>query len=298
MATPDPPSLVTLAGPPLLAFFFNLILSGVLIVQVRVISFCPALLISYCKISITLEMLQTVIQCYDKFELYAKEFGNVANLDKGRLSWFSIAILTGAIVQAFLGWKIFTLSKNWYIASFIWALTLLSAISGMVQGVLVFGMPISELSCSREWEWYQSMQIFFIATAVDDVIIAGVLTYYLHRMRSGIKTTDKVITKIITLTVETGSITDKFNQYPLGAIIIVITSFVAPPWFLVLTDCKLYANNLMVMFNRRLTIAHHPSSQSDISGNTQLNTFKARRWEPCSHHVNRNGDWIHAVQYS
>ncbi|KAH8830939.1 hypothetical protein DL96DRAFT_1707731 [Flagelloscypha sp. PMI_526] len=270
----SPPSLVTIAGPPLLGFFFNLILSGVLIVQdlyyigfpndlVRIKALVYAVFV--------LEMLQTGIQCYDKFNLYGKEFGDVANLDKGRLSWFSIAVLTsftGGIVQAFLGWKIYTLSKNIYIAIGVWILTLLATGAGIAQGVLVKGVLVSQVATHIQ----ASLNIWFITTAVNDFIIAGILTFYLHRMKSGIKQTDKLVTRIIMLTVETGSIT------ALSAVIIVVTFFVKPPWFLVIAigkSSKLYANNMMVMFNRRLTVAHHPSS-SEITfmSNTQLDVLK------------------------
>ncbi|KAH8830955.1 hypothetical protein DL96DRAFT_985181 [Flagelloscypha sp. PMI_526] len=156
-----------------------------------------------------LEMLQTSIQCYDKFELYGKEFGNIANLDKGRLSWFSIAILTsftGGIVQAFLGWKIYSLSKNWFIAIGVWILTLLATGAGMAQGILVRGVLISKV----ENHIKTSLNIWFITTAVNDFIIAGILIFYLHRMKTGMKRSGELITRIIKLTVETGSITGSF----------------------------------------------------------------------------------------
>ncbi|KAH8830954.1 hypothetical protein DL96DRAFT_985049 [Flagelloscypha sp. PMI_526] len=294
MANP-PASIVTIAGPPLLGFFFNLLLSGVLIVQVylyyigfpndrvRIKVLVYAVFI--------LEMLQTGIQCYDKFNLYGKEFGDVANLDKGRLSWFSISILasfTGGIVQAFLGWKIYTLSQNLYIAIGVWMLTLLATGAGMAQGILVNNIPISQIATHVRDSLNVSTphvprmpsvlctlsQIWFITTAINDFIIAGILTFYLHRMRSGVKSTDKAITRIIRLTVETGSIT------ALGAIVIVITYFVAPPWFLVISDCigKLYANNLMVMFNRRLTITHQTALNSFKM--TQCSTLRAVAGDP------------------
>ncbi|KAH8824440.1 hypothetical protein DL96DRAFT_1712707 [Flagelloscypha sp. PMI_526] len=280
MATPGPPPLVMTAGPPLLGFFFNLLLSGVLAVQVckQIYPFnlgdrwgLKALVYGV----FVLEVAQTVIQCHDKFELYAKEFGDVANLEKQRLSWFAIPVLTsftGGIVQAFLGWRIFTFSRNWFITIGVWTLTLLATGAGMAQGIISTHLTIPEVGTHTE----TTVNIWFITTAVNDLVIAGILTYYLNRMKTGVEKTDKLVSRIIKLTVETGSVTGQSDGLvisickiiqsgillALSALLIVITFFTAPPWF------------LMVMFNRRLTIGHNPSP-SEISGDsTQLSTFR------------------------
>ncbi|KAH8824437.1 hypothetical protein DL96DRAFT_1614091 [Flagelloscypha sp. PMI_526] len=274
MAAAGPMSLVDIAGPPLLGFFFNFFLSGVLAVQdLYYIGFPKDRwgLKTLVYGVFILEMTQTIIQCHDKFELYAKDFGDLASLNKQRLSWYVaipvLTALTGGIVQVFLGWRIYTFSKNWFITISVWTMTLLATGAGMAQGIISAHLTLAEVSTHTEKTIITSL----VATAVNDVVIAAVLTFYLNRMKSGVEKTDKLVSKIIRLTVETGSVT------AIAAIIIVITFFVAPPWFLMFTDCigKLYANNLMVMFNRRLTIMHNPSS-SEISGNvTQLSTFRA-----------------------
>ncbi|KAH8797778.1 hypothetical protein DL96DRAFT_896902 [Flagelloscypha sp. PMI_526] len=272
MAASSSPPLVMTAGPLLLGFFFNLFLYGVLVVQVYLyyIGFpkdrwwFKALVYGVFILEVT-----QVIQCHDKFDLYAKEFGVIVSLEKLRFSWFSIAILsslTGGIVQAFQAWRIYTFSKTWFISIGIWILTLL-ATAGIAQGIVSVHLTVPQIVTNTKTTGI----IWFTTTAINDVGIAGILTYYLNRLKSGDKKTQKLLSKIIRLTVETGSIT------ALGAIIIMITVFTIPPWFYMISDCigKLYANNLMVMFNSRLTVGHR-SQSSELNGDgTQLSTFRA-----------------------
>ncbi|KAH8825014.1 hypothetical protein DL96DRAFT_1817619 [Flagelloscypha sp. PMI_526] len=286
MAAPPPPPLVTIAGPPLLGFMFNLILSGILMVQGKRPFFSRYLreyltpylyhigfpndrpgLKALVYGVFTLEMLQTVIQCHDKFDLYAKEFGTLVALDKQRLAWFAIPVLTsltGGIVQAFLGWRIYQFSKSWILAGFVWVLTLVATGGGLAQGIISTKLTMPEVSLKTE----TTVLIWFITTAVNDVLIAVILSFYLSRMKTGVQKSDVIVSRIIKLVVETGTVT------AISAVAIVILFFVAPPWFLVFTDAvsKLYANNMMVMFNRRLTIAHNPTS-SQIGAESHNSSF-------------------------
>ncbi|KAH8834440.1 hypothetical protein DL96DRAFT_1676558, partial [Flagelloscypha sp. PMI_526] len=164
-------------------------------------------------------------------------------------NWKPLLSPAGGIVQVFLGWRIYTFSNNWLLTIRVWTLTLLATGAGMAQGIISTHLTIPEVATHTT----TTINIWFITTAVNDVLIAGILSYYLNRLKTGVEKTDKLVSRIIKLTVETGSVT------ALTAVLIVITFFLAPPWFLMLSDCigKLYANNLMVMFNRRLTITHH-----------------------------------------
>ncbi|KAH8799486.1 hypothetical protein DL96DRAFT_867257 [Flagelloscypha sp. PMI_526] len=78
------------------------------------------------------------------------------------------------------------------------------------------------------------------------------MTYHLLKIKTGIQQTDRLLTRIITLTIETGTLTAVL------AIIIVVLSFaVRAPWFFIFTDIisKIYANNLLVLFNRRVDMS-------------------------------------------
>ncbi|KAH8822476.1 hypothetical protein DL96DRAFT_1684192 [Flagelloscypha sp. PMI_526] len=85
-----------------------------------------------------------------------------------------------------------------------------------------------------------------VSTAVTDVVIAILMTYHLLKIKTGIQQTDRLLTRIITLTIETGTLTAVL------AIIIVFLSFaVRAPWFFNFTDIigKIYANNLLKIFS-------------------------------------------------
>ncbi|KAH8798096.1 hypothetical protein DL96DRAFT_1720720 [Flagelloscypha sp. PMI_526] len=78
-----------------------------------------------------------------------------------------------------------------------------------------------------------------------------------------------LVTKIIRLTVETGTVT------AIWSILIIILFFQKPPWFVIFADTigKLYANSMMVMFNRRVNYSEqastvHHQSMGTIAANT------------------------------
>ncbi|KAH8834441.1 hypothetical protein DL96DRAFT_1810711 [Flagelloscypha sp. PMI_526] len=279
MAASSSPPLVMTAGPLLLGFFFNLFLYGVLVVQGANLQTVYLYYIGFPKDRwwfkalvygvFILEVTQTVIQCHDKFDLYAKEFGVIVSLEKLRFSWHVVhlvfhrnsqyvcylyeqmpiligsllASLTGGIVQPFQAWRIYTFSKTWFISIGIWIQRvvgisrMVSPISthpmahlfaaGIAQGIISVHLTVPQIVTNTKTTGI----IWFTTTAINDVCIAGILTYYLNRLKSGDKKTQKLLSKFIRLTVETGSIT------ALSAVIILITAIVIPPWFFTISDC-------------------------------------------------------------
>ncbi|KAH8831901.1 hypothetical protein DL96DRAFT_1678193 [Flagelloscypha sp. PMI_526] len=189
-------------------------------------------------VTFVLEIAQTVIQMYDRYQLNAVQYANPKGLEEQMIAWFSIPILTtvtSVIVQAFFGWRIYKFSKSWIMAGLVWAC--------MTQGIMSQSLTMPQVGERTTI----SLTMWFVSTAVNDVLIAILLSYYLRRMKSGHEKTDRVVTRIVVLTVETA----------ISALLIVVLFFIAPPWWLMFCDSigKIYANNLMVMFNRRIKFA-------------------------------------------
>ncbi|KAH8831970.1 hypothetical protein DL96DRAFT_1589531 [Flagelloscypha sp. PMI_526] len=254
-----------IAGHPLIAFFINVLLCGVLIVQVYIYYMAFPKDRGYIKaivyVTFILELVQTAIQMYDRYQLNAVHYANPGSLDDPLMAWFSIPILTtvtSVIVQAFFGWRIYKFSKSWIMAGLVWLLSLVVLGSGMTQGIMSQPLTMSQVGERTTIP----LTIWFVSTAVNDLLIATLLSYYLRRMKSGHEKTDRVVTRIVILTVETGTIT------AISALLIVVLFFVAPPWWLMFCDSigKIYANNLMVMFNRRIKFTH----DEPIAGSEQF----------------------------
>ncbi|KAH8810275.1 hypothetical protein DL96DRAFT_1716978 [Flagelloscypha sp. PMI_526] len=271
------PDFTAAVGPSLIGFFFNLFLCGVLVVQVYIyyMAFGKDKLWTKAIVYIVfiLEVVQTLMKCVDRFLIDVESYTNPSVITDNKTSWFCIPILTAltsGIVQAFFGYRVYVFSKSWFVAGLVWIATAAQISSGVAQGVISAPLTlpgVAEKTRNTIIAWVSS-------TVVCDVLIAVLLSYYLQKMRSGIKETDKLITRIVRLTVETGTVT------AIWAILVIILFFIRPPWFLIFTDSigKIYANNLMVMFNRRieLTIGGGESLQSFHVGlPSHLSTFGA-----------------------
>ncbi|KAH8826426.1 hypothetical protein DL96DRAFT_1711005 [Flagelloscypha sp. PMI_526] len=203
-----------------------------------------------------LEILQTVIRSVDRWEIDVMMYGDPAAFDAMLLDWFSTPMLTAmtsGLVQAFFGYRIYIFSKSWIVASIVWVLTLLQSVAGIIMGAMQKGRLLHDVAGDPTIN--KVLLVWVVSTVVTDVMIAVLLSYYLRKLSSGIKETDRLVTNIIRLTVETGSLT------AVTAIILLVLYLNHLPWFLLAGDVlgKLYSNNLMVMFNRRINFGPRQS---------------------------------------
>ncbi|KAH8825515.1 hypothetical protein DL96DRAFT_1557179 [Flagelloscypha sp. PMI_526] len=235
--------------------FFHNILFGILVVQVYIyyVAFPKDhwAMKSLVYLVFALEIVQTVIRAVDRFEVDVMRYADTSVLDEQLLDWFSTPLLTAvtsAIVQAFFGYRVHVFSKSWIIPFIVWVPTLLQLGSGIALGAVSEPVPLHEMATNPRIT--RVVITWVTSTVVTDVFIAVLLTYYLYTMKSGISQTDTLISRIIRLTVETGTVT------AIWAIMILVLFYEKPPWFLIFSDTigKLYANNLMVMFNRRVDL--------------------------------------------
>ncbi|KAH8822126.1 hypothetical protein DL96DRAFT_1620278 [Flagelloscypha sp. PMI_526] len=262
-------------GPGFLSFCFNLILMGILIVQTYVyyVAFRKDHWAMKTTVYFTfvIELVQTVMMMVDRFQVFVVDFADVAALDLHLRMWFSVPILTGissTVTQGFFAYRLYVLSKSWISPIIVIIGTLCQFAAALTNGIISRNLAMHEMPSTKNFvTWW------CVSTAVTDVLIAILMTYHLLRMKTGIQQTDRLLTRIITLTIETGTLT------AILAIIIVVLSFaVQAPWFFIFTDVigKVYANNLLVMFNRRVDMSvgnkatvHHMSS-SGLHGSGTL----------------------------
>ncbi|KAH8810221.1 hypothetical protein DL96DRAFT_556521 [Flagelloscypha sp. PMI_526] len=275
-------ALFNVAGPSWLGNFFHNILAGILILQVYMYY------VSFAKDHwgvktlvygiFLIELVQTIIRAVDKFEIDVMRYGDVAVLSEELHFWFSTPIMTAiaaAIAQTFYGYRIQVFSKSWIIPLAVWIPTLVQLGSGIALGIL--SEPISITEGAKDPKVNASIITWVISTAITDVLIAVLLTYFLRLRKSGIQETDDLVTKIIRLTVETGTVT------AIWSILIIILFFQKPPWFVIFADTigKLYANCMMVMFNRRVNYSEqastvHHQSMGTIAANTSSGGGESR----------------------
>ncbi|TFK69152.1 hypothetical protein BDN72DRAFT_897544 [Pluteus cervinus] len=116
----------------------------------------------------------------------------------------SLNAFIGLLVQGFLTWRIWRLSDRNRVLTVVIVILVLSGFACSI---------IFTVQSMRLDTWVQLTELKGLSMAVNvlaaatDVVIAGVLFYYLHRCRTGFKGSDTIISKLILYTVSTGALT-------------------------------------------------------------------------------------------
>ncbi|KAJ7764863.1 hypothetical protein B0H16DRAFT_1525989 [Mycena metata] len=159
--------------------------------------------------------------------------------------------IIGAIVQMYFAHRVRLFSNSWIIPS-------VACIGSMLQ--LAFTAAITLISIlhpeynvaifADRYGWL-FVGVFATNTAVD-IINTASLAYYLRRGRTGFKSSDKVLEKLVMWTVETGLVT------AIAAIAQLVLVKAAPStalWIgISLFYAKLYSNSFLAILNSRSTI--------------------------------------------
>ncbi|SJL06897.1 uncharacterized protein ARMOST_10239 [Armillaria ostoyae] len=204
----------------LIGCFLGLILYGILCDQVYIyyISFPNDHLATKTVVYVLwlAETVQTVSNMIDTFDTFCYDFGNVSELDDIHLTWFTIPILcgfVGCVAQLFYAWRMYKFSKKAR-----WLCITLS--------VIAFAQFAAAICCglqARKYDRYSDLQknssikvavvIWLGGAALCDAAIALCMTYLLSRAHTGLKSTQVLLSRLIRLTIETGTATGRLYLY-------------------------------------------------------------------------------------
>ncbi|KAK0484822.1 hypothetical protein IW261DRAFT_1605029, partial [Armillaria novae-zelandiae] len=152
--------------------------------------------------------MQTMFLAHDMFAMYGYGFGDLDALTKMNFLWLTAPIMTAIVScvgQVFYAYRIFILSKSQIIPVSIICVSLTSSVAAMITGIYAFQagtvIKLGERKASI------AIGIWCGASALCDILIAICMTYYLMRSNTGFHRTQVLLTKIIRLTIETGSVT-------------------------------------------------------------------------------------------
>ncbi|KAK0480978.1 hypothetical protein EDD18DRAFT_1337096 [Armillaria luteobubalina] len=199
------------------------------------------------------EFMQTMFVAHDMFAMYGYGFGDLDALTKMNFLWITVPIMSAIVScvgQIFYAYRIFVLSKSRIIPISIICVSLTSSVAAMITGVYAF--EASTVLKLGDRKTSIAIGIWCGASALCDILIAICMTYYLMRRNTGFHRTRVLVTKIIRLTIETGSVT---------AIVTLLTfilfigfpghTYHSAPALLV---PKLYANAIYMVLNSRFQI--------------------------------------------
>ncbi|SJL06786.1 uncharacterized protein ARMOST_10128 [Armillaria ostoyae] len=253
-----PPSdLYKVTGPLLISRFLGLILYGILCDQVYIyyISF-PKDNLPYKTVVYVLwltETVQTVSIVIDTFDTFCYNFGNVSALDDIHLIWFTVPILSGfvaCISQLFYAWRMYKFSKKAR-----WLCIILSVIAFTQFAAAIYcGIQIrnsGHYSNLRKNSKVRVTAIIWLGGSVlCDTAIALCMTYVLCRAQTGLKSTRILLSRLIRLTIETGTATAAIAAVHLALFLSYNNNYPTVP-----ANCliKMYANTVLAVCNSRMT---------------------------------------------
>ncbi|KAG2141124.1 uncharacterized protein EDB93DRAFT_637382 [Suillus bovinus] len=250
-------------GPLVLGYQFNWGLYGVLTTQLYTYhqaGFRDNRLIKSIVYGLfIIETLQLIMATHDSFHTLALGWGNDTDLLDVWFSWFDLPFLTGitsATIQCFYAWRLYILSKSYVLAITIVALVQGSA--AMAEGLQIF---ISQNVPGTQVDTFKTTAVWLGGTAFCDIIICCGMFYFLSKSRTGFRTTDSLLNKLIRTTIETGMVTAVIAIIELTLFLTFEHNFyhVVPAFML----SKLYSNSFLVLLNSRRRSNKRSTSTSE-----------------------------------
>ncbi|KAK0236450.1 hypothetical protein EDD85DRAFT_642225 [Armillaria nabsnona] len=200
-----------------------------------------------------IELVQAILIAHDVFATFGYGFGDMDALTRVNLNGLTIPImgaLAAGVGQGFYAYRILTLSKSRIIPIFIICISAINSVASIITSIYAFQAgTITKLNTRK---MYIVVGISCGAAALCDIVIAICMTYYLMRSTTNFRRTRILVTKIIRLTIETGSMTA-------FAALLNFVLFIALPYQIsyltpgVLAP-KLYANAVYMVLNSRFQI--------------------------------------------
>ncbi|KAK0215800.1 hypothetical protein IW262DRAFT_1402347 [Armillaria fumosa] len=266
--------IAQLTGPLVIGHFFNWGLFGALTLQAYIyyIAFPTDRFFPTKALALTIylfEVAQTCIATSDAFRNFGTGWGDLIQLDALGTYWINGPLMTSLVSatgQFFYAWRIWILTKEFWVPSVIVLLSLTQAVAGIYAGV--WADEIGHFS-EIQTKTYVVTSMWLAGTALCDVIISVTMTWSLLRARSGIRSTDILVIKIVRLTVETGSTCAAFAIIDL----VFYRVYQHNNYHLVpsIALSKLYSNSLFAVLNSRVRIVGGRTGDSTAPDPTLTN---------------------------
>ncbi|KAK0459316.1 uncharacterized protein EV420DRAFT_315030 [Desarmillaria tabescens] len=249
--------IAKLTGPMIVAYFFHWALFGTLSLQLYLYYLAfpkDKKSTKYFVYGIYVaEFAQTMLVAHDAFAVFGYGFGDIEALTRMNSNWLTVPVMSAAaacVAQVFYAYRIFILSKSRIIPIFVTCVSLTSSVAGIITGVYSF--QAGNITKLNNRKTSIAVGIWCGASALCDIVIAICMTYYLTCSDTVFRRTRMVVTKLIRLTIETGSVTAVF------ALLNLILFYAFPHQTFYTTPAllmpKLYANTVYMVLNSRIQI--------------------------------------------
>ncbi|KAF5365649.1 hypothetical protein D9758_003160 [Tetrapyrgos nigripes] len=140
----------------------------------------------------------------------------------------------------------------------------------MTIATLIRTFQLVKVALFHKFQWIASTGL--ACAAVADLLIAASLSFYLHRSRTGIRTTDSIINKLLLYAINTGLLTSIFALTDMICFLTMPNNLIHIAFNLMIG--KLYTNSLLASLNVRDSLREELYDNGK-AGYT-MSTFEAR----------------------
>ncbi|KAK0188795.1 hypothetical protein F5146DRAFT_1225507 [Armillaria mellea] len=256
-------------GPMLVGHMFNILLMGVVLVQVYIYMITyekrdKLWLKAFVSFLLLINLLNTVTQFIYMYNALIIHFMDPEYLAQVTAVFAISGALTGVIsgsVQLFFAWRVKILTSNIWLVVIVCA-TALAGTTGSI-GSTVEAMKIGTFLRFQDIKAW--VILWLVATCVADILITVILVWHLvcaslsKNHKTGFRGSDELVDRIIRSTVQTGLITT------LCALIDLLTYLLDPTGLHLVFNFplpKLYTNTLLSSLNSRGGWAYDSSADS------------------------------------
>ncbi|KAF9451121.1 hypothetical protein P691DRAFT_773400, partial [Macrolepiota fuliginosa MF-IS2] len=258
-------------GPALIGDIINVLLFGIMIAQTYIYftNYSDRMWMRLMVLVVFIvDIVNTILNLMFIYGVLIQNFGNFEAL--ASTNWTSVGDpattgIIGLIVQLFFAWRIYALTRNWIMVSVVAAFACTGAIGAFIVSHEILIIP--EFARFQEFKGYVIMWLACASAA--DIIITASLVWFLQKHKTGFKSSDIMVDRIIRVTMQTGLLTSTIAIIDL---IVFLTDPTGTHLVFNITLCKLYSNSLVSSLNSRGGWKYDSSNR----GSSSIGTFVAR----------------------
>ncbi|KAJ7252925.1 hypothetical protein C8J57DRAFT_1077236, partial [Mycena rebaudengoi] len=220
----------------------------------------------------SIQLVQIILSTMDAFKKFGTHYSDVSALTQVDFAWFTVPFtiaLDSIIVQSFYAFRIFILSKSKIIPAHIVVVSLYRVIvSSRSSSTVPVGLSMQDLSSKVCNILSACDSQFLIRFDLMNAVLTGL---QLTKKDTGFRRTHALISKLVRLSIETGSLT------ALIALSAVILFFAFPRgvYYTTLNNIMpmLYANTMFAVLNSRFNIVGGRSTETSSMDLLSIPTF-------------------------
>ncbi|KAI9443476.1 hypothetical protein H4582DRAFT_1198452 [Lactarius indigo] len=205
---------------------------------------------------IVMEAFHTFLCAYVIYWYLVLNFGNIENLEYNVWAMSlqpNISAIPGSAVQLYYARRIYIIGKSIFFPMVIVLILVLGNAIGLYFAAKNFSSP-------RFASNFLLTCIGMGGAVLMDIMVAGVMCWYLYRKKTGFARTDSIIMTLMAYTINSGLLTSLLGIAMTISFLVAPSSMIQVAFFWIMGRC--YVNSLLAMLNSRDYVRERSSANN------------------------------------